>query len=346
MKFLVVSQDASSIAVLSSLLAGQSSSVEVVRESDSALLKLPEMRPDCLVTDWLLPGMDGVELTRRARALAGSTVRIIVTSEIADAAARAHVIRAGADLYLVKPLYAQQVLGAVQSLRKQATAQHADAARAVLEQRLMKHDVWTQFERLVTECLQGCTNIPLRKGSGAMSLTTDSDLCAALGMVDPSTRAEVHYAIRFDRGSGSALARSMLGAELVDDDALLDIAGELCNNLLGQSKTMLRSDGFGFALAVAGEERPRQLPHDVAVSKCVTLLWGTAKMLVSIGLRATRPTLVRARDLSEHMVVMEDVKTPQGALLVPSGTRLTAVTAERLMRHLPNHEFRVATVGL
>jgi CheY-like chemotaxis protein/CheY-specific phosphatase CheX len=345
MKILVVSQDASAIRTLSSTLGRDNHTIDVARDAESAQLKIADHRPDCVIADWLMPGVDGVELTRRIRAQHGGTIQIAVMCELADAAARAHVVRAGADLYLVKPLYAQQLLGAIQTLRNALRVVVASSAHDVLQQRLMKHAVWTSHDRFVGECLQGCTGLTLRKSTSSLALAAPTDVSASLGMIDAATHAEVHYSIRVDRTSAAALAKAMLGSSAVDDEALLDLVGELCNNLLGQSKTMLRSDGFEFALAVPGVDKPRVLPQDVVASKAAVLVWGNSSMLVSVGLRSSQPGLVRARELSEHMVLLEDVRTPQGALLAPSGTRLTAVTAERLMRHLPNHEFRIATVG-
>ncbi|NUO53422.1 MAG: response regulator [Polyangiaceae bacterium] len=345
MKLLVVSQDALAIRVLSTTLAGGVHAIELARDADTALLKLADHRPDCVIADWFLNGIDGVELTRRIRALSGPSIPVVVLSELADTAARAHVLRAGAERFLVKPLYAQQVLGAVQALSESVNADAVTAALDVLQQRLMKHAIWTSHDQLVAECLQGCTGMPFRKSNSPYPIAAASDgVSASLGMVDAATRTEVHYAIRVDRPSGAALAKTILGAS-ADDDALVDLLGELCNNILGQSKTILSADGFQFALAVPGAEKPRALPQDVAATKSTVLKWGNATMLVSIGVRVTQAMLVRARKLSEHMVLMEDAKTPEGALLVPSGTRLTAVTAERLMRRLPNHEFRIATVG-
>jgi CheY-like chemotaxis protein/CheY-specific phosphatase CheX len=337
MKVLAVSQDASAIRTLSSTLGRDAHTIDVARDADSALLKLADHRPDCVIADWLMPGVDGVELTRRIRAQHGGTIQIAIMSEIADAAARAHALRAGADLYLVKPLYTQQLLGAIQTLRNALRVVVASSAHDVVHRRLIKHAVWTSHDQVVADCLQGCTGLSLRRSASSVALAASTDVSASLGMIDATTHSEVHYSIRVDRTSGVALAKAMLGASAVDDDALLDLVGELCNNLLGQSKTMLRSDGFEFALAVPGVDRSGVLPQDVIASKSAVLVWGSSSMLVSIGLRASQPGLVRARELSEHMVLLEDVRTPQGALLAPSGTRLTAVTAERLMRHLANH---------
>ncbi len=77
--------------------------VEVCARGDDALRRLREgARFDLLVVDFSLPGLDGVELARRARAIprARRTPIIMLTGREVEREAR----RAGVDAYLRKPL--------------------------------------------------------------------------------------------------------------------------------------------------------------------------------------------------------------------------------------------------
>jgi DNA-binding NarL/FixJ family response regulator len=62
-------------------------------------------RPEVVITDWAMPGMDGTELARRIRADAepGYTFVMILTGQ-ADEGASREAMRAGADDVLAKPL--------------------------------------------------------------------------------------------------------------------------------------------------------------------------------------------------------------------------------------------------
>jgi two-component system phosphate regulon response regulator PhoB len=76
--------------------------VEVCARGDEALMRLQgEARFDLLILDFTLPGLDGLELARRARALprAVQTPIIMFTDSEVERDAR----RAGVDAYLRKP---------------------------------------------------------------------------------------------------------------------------------------------------------------------------------------------------------------------------------------------------
>ena len=62
-------------------------------------------RPQVVITDWAMPGLDGTELTRRVRADPGPgyTFVMVLTGEADEGAAR-DAMRAGADDVIVKPL--------------------------------------------------------------------------------------------------------------------------------------------------------------------------------------------------------------------------------------------------
>ena len=62
---------------------------------------------DVVITDWLMPGMDGLDLCRRLRAeCADSFPYVILASVLDDPRDVQSGLRAGADEYLVKPIVA------------------------------------------------------------------------------------------------------------------------------------------------------------------------------------------------------------------------------------------------
>lgn len=89
--------------------------VEVCSRGDEALRRLQAgARFDLLILDFALPGLDGVELTRRARGLprAASTPIIMFTAFEVEREAR----RAGVDAYLRKPRGVYDLRGAAARL--------------------------------------------------------------------------------------------------------------------------------------------------------------------------------------------------------------------------------------
>jgi CheY-like chemotaxis protein len=70
-----------------------------------ALAALAAEPADAVVFDLRMPGMDGWEFARRARALAdGRPVALVAVSGLAAAADRARSAEAGFDAHLVKPV--------------------------------------------------------------------------------------------------------------------------------------------------------------------------------------------------------------------------------------------------
>lgn len=73
--------------------------------------KLQEMQVDAVVTDILMPRMDGLELTRRIRSEeALAELPVILVTTLASESDRRRGLEVGADAYIVKTLFEQEVL--------------------------------------------------------------------------------------------------------------------------------------------------------------------------------------------------------------------------------------------
>jgi DNA-binding response OmpR family regulator len=159
MRLIIVSQDVAAISLLKTMLLKAAHNVEVFDCAERAHQANATNPADCILTDWLLPGMDGIELARRVKRDAGPP--LIVMSELATPEARHHAMRAGAFAYVLKPLYPQSVVSAILAVRKTSAVRRAGVAREIFENRLMKEPVWTKYDVLVTEWLRGCTGTAL-----------------------------------------------------------------------------------------------------------------------------------------------------------------------------------------
>jgi DNA-binding NarL/FixJ family response regulator len=72
-------------------------------------------RPDVLITDLVMPGVDGIEATRRVRELSPDT-KVLVLSSFSDDERVLAALRAGADGYLTKDASPEQLADAVRAL--------------------------------------------------------------------------------------------------------------------------------------------------------------------------------------------------------------------------------------
>ncbi len=70
---------------------------------------------DVAIVDWNLPGLAGVDVVRRLRE-AGSTTAVLMVTARDDVADRVGGLDAGADDYLVKPFYIDELLARVRSV--------------------------------------------------------------------------------------------------------------------------------------------------------------------------------------------------------------------------------------
>src|SRR5918911_190635 len=82
-------------------------------DAQEALRLIPETQPDVVLMDIKMPGMDGIEATRRLRELVPMTKVLILTAYADDFVAAA--LRAGAQGYLIKDITGQELIRSLRS---------------------------------------------------------------------------------------------------------------------------------------------------------------------------------------------------------------------------------------
>jgi two-component system OmpR family response regulator len=88
---------------------------------------LAEDPPDVLLLDWVLPGVDGVTVCRRLRAM-GVTTPVLVLTARGEVRDRIHGLDAGADDYLAKPFDLDELLARLRALHRRATYDEPETA--------------------------------------------------------------------------------------------------------------------------------------------------------------------------------------------------------------------------
>lgn len=114
MHFFIVDDDPDILALLEKILVDAGHRVTACNSSREALKEVPGVRPDCVITDLMMPGMDGFELTRELRGrrdLAG--MKIIVLSVKSYDFDRRRAKELGADGYLLKPIRRDTLLDSI-----------------------------------------------------------------------------------------------------------------------------------------------------------------------------------------------------------------------------------------
>ena len=108
-------------------LAFEGFSVEIAANGQTALAMARERPPDLVILDVMLPGLDGLEVAKRLRAV--SDVPIIMLTARDAVPDRVAGLEAGADDYLVKPFAFEELLARI---RVQLRRRSRDSQPSVL----------------------------------------------------------------------------------------------------------------------------------------------------------------------------------------------------------------------
>ena len=106
--------------------------VIVARDGEEALQHHSKSTPDIVVSDVLMPGIDGRELVRRLRTTATWTPVILLT-QVDEASERAAALDEGADDYLGKPFLPSELLSRIRAvLRRTSGGRPLSASNALV----------------------------------------------------------------------------------------------------------------------------------------------------------------------------------------------------------------------
>ena len=109
--------------IVRALLRSMADLATVVGEAedgDEALVLIRRTRPDIVISDVIMPGLNGVELSRRIRAELPQTRTILMSSHVEDAY-RLMASDSGADVFINKHVITSSLLPAVRDLIARST---------------------------------------------------------------------------------------------------------------------------------------------------------------------------------------------------------------------------------
>lgn len=111
MKVLAVEDDPVALAVLARTLAKLGHEVVTAANGEEALARLKAEPVRVVVSDWMMPELDGLELCHRVRARLGTdyVYFILLTSREASQENQREAIEAGVDDFLSKPLREMEI---------------------------------------------------------------------------------------------------------------------------------------------------------------------------------------------------------------------------------------------
>jgi two-component system phosphate regulon response regulator OmpR len=124
-QILIVDDDAELRDLLRDYLVRQGIEVSVLHDAATLERRLERERPDLIVLDLMMPGVDGLTALRKLRA-SGDDIPVIMLTARADDVDRIVGLELGADDYLGKPFNPRELLARVQAvLRRRRTVPSA-----------------------------------------------------------------------------------------------------------------------------------------------------------------------------------------------------------------------------
>ena len=107
-RILVVDDDPSLAEMLTIVLRGEGFDTAVIGDGTQALTAVRELRPDLVLLDLMLPGMNGIDVCRVLRADSG--VPIVMLTAKTDTVDVVLGLESGADDYIVKPFKPKELV--------------------------------------------------------------------------------------------------------------------------------------------------------------------------------------------------------------------------------------------
>lgn len=113
-RILIIEDDTDAADVLSAYLRRENYEVSVAGDGLSGLDMSQQLRPDLILLDVMLPGLNGTEVLAAIRRK--STTPVIMVTAMGDAPDKIGALRYGADDYVVKPYNPGEVVARVQAV--------------------------------------------------------------------------------------------------------------------------------------------------------------------------------------------------------------------------------------
>ena len=112
-RILIVDDDANIAELISLYLMKECYETKIVGDGESALREFPSFKPNLVLLDLMLPGIDGYQVCRELRTV--SQVPIIMLSAKGEIFDKVLGLELGADDYMIKPFDSKELVARVKA---------------------------------------------------------------------------------------------------------------------------------------------------------------------------------------------------------------------------------------
>jgi len=127
-RILVIDDEPQITRVLRAALSAQGYDVRTANDPEEGLRTFKDWPPDLVITDLMMPGLSGVEVTRAIRSHSPTPVLVLSVRE--HERSKVEALDAGADDYVTKPFGIQELLARVRAHLRRAPERTASAIEA------------------------------------------------------------------------------------------------------------------------------------------------------------------------------------------------------------------------
>lgn len=152
-RVLVVDDDPALAEMLTIVLRGEGFDTAVVADGTRALPAVRDLRPDLVLLDLMLPGMNGIDVCRAIRAESG--VPIVMLTAKSDTVDIVLGLESGADDYVVKPFKPKELVARIRArVRRTETEPAEQLTIGDVDIDVPAHQVTRQGERIALTPLE------------------------------------------------------------------------------------------------------------------------------------------------------------------------------------------------
>jgi DNA-binding response OmpR family regulator len=323
-KVLVVSGDAAVRRQFAESLQSPSYVVVEAECASSAERALAGM-PDVIVVDWLLGG--GAALIEHVRARDSRhrhyIVAVCAKPKPSDIAA---FVAAGADDFMAAEATREEIVVRVDALRRicgwATKPAHTQTIRIRKLLELDGRRVWRELDSIVTSEIGDMLGLALAPECSDATIRW----CGSVPLTVNGEQVELQLAVGLADAGGEQFAHDVLGAE-ASGAAIADALREMANVAGGAVKRAALGDGLVMTIGLPSD--------DDVFAMANARRWASATssglhLVFAIAAAPSQRRSMNRAELREGMVVVRDVRTTHGELIVAAGTRLTATTVARL----------------